>query len=214
MIPRMKTTYLKTIRPALMERFGFTNVMQAPRLAKVVVNMGLPEVRDNIKGLDLAIADLASVTGQTPAIRRAKKSISNFRLREGMPIGIMVTLRGARMYEFMDRLVSTALPRIRDFRGLSPRAFDGRGNYNLGLREQFIFSEVKPEKSERPRGMNVTLVTTGRDDKEARALLEALGMPFMRPAAPLSPQGEKPGAAPRPAAVVKSETRQGGEKAE
>ena len=176
--PRLREHYRKVVIPALMNERGYTNAFQVPRLEKIVVNMGLGEAKDNIKVLDMAAADLTAVTGQRPVITRAKKSIANFKLRAGVAIGAKVTLRGARMYEFLDRLVNVALPRVRDFRGLSPKAFDGRGNYALGLREQVIFPEIVYDKIDKIRGMDVIVVTTARTDEEAKALLTHLGMPF------------------------------------
>ena len=176
--PRLKEAFGKTIRPALMKERGYTNVWQVPRLDKIVLNMGVGEGRDNAKVLDFATADLQAITGQKPVVTRAKKSIANFKLREGVPIGAKVTLRGARMYEFLDRLVSIALPRVRDFKGVPPKGFDGRGNYALGLREQLIFPEIVYDKIDKVRGMDIIIVTTARTDEEARALLTHLGMPF------------------------------------
>ena len=176
--PRLKETFGKTIRPALMKERGYTNVWQVPRLDKIVLNMGVGEGRDNAKVLDFATADLQAITGQKPVVTRAKNSIANFKLREGVPIGAKVTLRGARMYEFLDRLVSIALPRVRDFKGVPPKGFDGRGNYALGLREQLIFPEIVYDKIDKVRGMDIIIVTTARTDEEARALLTHLGMPF------------------------------------
>jgi large subunit ribosomal protein L5 len=175
---RLKDTFHKTVRPALMKERGYTNVWQVPRLDKVVLNMGVGEGRDNAKVLDFATADLQAITGQKPVVTRARKSIANFKLREGVPIGAKVTLRGARMYEFLDRLVNVALPRVRDFKGVPPKGFDGRGNYALGLREQLIFPEIVYDKIDKVRGMDIIIVTTARTDEEARALLAHLGMPF------------------------------------
>lgn len=163
-----------------MREFSYGNPMEVPRLQKIVLNIGLGEARENPKALDSASADLATITGQKPVITRAKKSIANFRLREGMPIGATVTLRGQRMYEFFDRLVNAALPRLRDFRGCSTKAFDGRGNYSLGVREQLIFPEVDYDKIDRIRGMQINIITTARSDEEGKRLLELLGMPFAR----------------------------------
>jgi len=179
--PRLKKRYAEEIVPALMEHLGLENSHQVPKLSKIVVNMGVSEAKENIQSLDSAKEDLAMIAGQLPQVRRAKKSISNFKLREGMPIGLRVTLRGDRMYEFMDRLVSVAIPRIRDFRGLDQGGFDGRGNYNLGLREHHIFPEVNLERSPKVRGMNITFVTTAEDDQAGLALLDQLGMPFKKP---------------------------------
>ena len=176
--PRLKEHYARTVTPALMKERGYGNVWQVPRLEKVVLNMGVGEGRDNAKVLDFATADLQLITGQKPIVTRAKKSIANFKLREGVPIGAKVTLRGARMYEFLDRLMSIALPRVRDFKGVPPKGFDGRGNYALGLREQLIFPEIVYDKIDKVRGMDINIVTTARTDEEAKALLVQLGMPF------------------------------------
>jgi len=178
MIPRLKEKYLKEIVPALQKEFNFANVMQIPKLTKIVVNMGIGEAVQDIKELDNASQDLAVITGQKPVIRRARKSISNFRLRAGMPVGCKVTLRGDRMYEFLDRLLNFAIPRIRDFRGVPGRSFDGRGNYTLGIKEQIIFPEIDFDKIDKTRGMDITFVTTAKKDEEAKALLAAFGMPF------------------------------------
>ncbi len=175
---RLKDRYEAEIVPALMKEFGYVNVMQAPRLTKIVVNTSLKEAIQNIKVLETAAAELALITGQKAIIRRARRSIANFKLREGMPIGAMVTLRRERMYEFMDRLFNVAIPRIRDFRGVSPKSFDGRGNYSLGLGEQIVFPEIDYDKVTKVNGMNVTFVTTAKSDREARSLLAHLGMPF------------------------------------
>jgi large subunit ribosomal protein L5 len=174
----MKEKYLSEISPGLMKEFQFKNPMQIPKLVKIVVNMGVGEAVQDIKNLDGAVQDMTFITGQKPAIRRAKKSISNFKLRVGMPVGCMVTLREERMYEFLDRLLSFALPRIRDFRGVPGRSFDGRGNYTLGIKEQIIFPEIDYDKIDRTRGMDITFVTTAKNDEEAKALLRAFGMPF------------------------------------
>jgi large subunit ribosomal protein L5 len=176
--PRLKEHFARTATPALMKERGYANVWQVPRLEKVVLNMGVGEGRDNAKILDFATADLQLITGQKPIVTRAKKSIANFKLREGVPIGAKVTLRGARMYEFLDRLISIALPRVRDFKGVPPKGFDGRGNYALGLREQLIFPEIVYDKIDKVRGMDINIVTTARTDEEAKALLAQLGMPF------------------------------------
>jgi large subunit ribosomal protein L5 len=175
---RLKERYASEVAPALAKEFGITNPMAIPKLEKIVINMGLGEAIANAKIVDTAADELRAVTGQKPVTTRAKKSIAAFKLRQGMPIGSMVTLRGDRMYEFFDRLVSVALPRVRDFRGVSPRAFDGRGNYTLGVRDQLIFPEIDFNKVDKTRGMNISIVTTARDDEQARALLRALGMPF------------------------------------
>lgn len=175
---RLKERYQKDVAPAIAKEFGIQNPMAVPRLEKIVLNMGMGEAIANSKVLDTAVAELTSIAGQKPVITKAKKSIASFKLRQGMPIGVMVTLRGERMYEFFDRLVSVALPRVRDFRGVSPKAFDGRGNYTIGIREQLIFPEIDFNKVDKLRGMNISIVTTARDDEQARALLKALGMPF------------------------------------
>ena len=175
---RLKQRYQKDIAPAIAKEFGIKNPMAIPRLEKFVLNMGMGEAIANSKVLDTALAELTSISGQKPVITKAKKSIASFKLRQGMPIGVMVTLRGDRMYEFFDRLVSVALPRVRDFRGVSPKAFDGRGNYTIGIREQLIFPEIDFNKVDKLRGMNISIVTTARNDEQARALLKSLGMPF------------------------------------
>ncbi|TDA68607.1 MAG: 50S ribosomal protein L5 [Clostridia bacterium] len=175
---RLKEKYLQEVRPQMQAKFGYKNLMEVPRLEKIVVSMGVGEATQNPKALEAAAGDLAVITGQRPVITRAKKSISAFKLREGMAIGCKVTLRGERMYEFMDRLVSVTLPRVRDFRGVSPDAFDGRGNYALGLREQLIFPEIDYDKVDKSRGMNIVFVTTARTDAETRELLRLMGMPF------------------------------------
>ena len=176
--PRLKVAFQQTMLPALMKERGYTNPWQVPRVEKVVINMGVGEGRENAKVLDFATADLQSITGQRPIVTRAKKSIANFKLREGVPIGAKVTLRGARMYEFLDRLINVALPRVRDFRGVPPKGFDGRGNYALGLREQLIFPEIVYDKVDKVRGMDISIVTTARTDEDAKVLLTHLGMPF------------------------------------
>ena len=175
---RLKETFQKTVLPAIMKERGFTNPFQVPRLEKIVINMGVGEGRENAKVLDFATADLKAIAGQRPIVTRAKKSIANFKLREGVPIGTKVTLRGARMYEFLDRLISIALPRVRDFKGVPPKGFDGRGNYALGLREQVIFPEIVFDKVDKIRGMDINIVTTARTDEDAKILLTHLGMPF------------------------------------
>ena len=175
---RLKEKYAEEISKALMEKFSYKNVMQLPKLEKVVLNMGLGEAIANAKALDSAIGDMTIISGQKPVVTRAKKSIAGFKLREGMPIGVKVTLRGDRMYEFVDRLVSIALPRVRDFRGVSPKSFDGRGNYTLGVKEQLIFPEIDYDKVDKIRGMDITIVTSASSDEEARELLKLLGMPF------------------------------------
>jgi large subunit ribosomal protein L5 len=178
MAARLKQRYLKEIRPALVQEFGYRNQWQAPRLDKVVVNMGLGEAISNGKVLDASVEQLSAITGQRPVVTRARKSIANFKLRQGQSIGAMVTLRGERAYEFFDRLVNIALPRVRDFKGVSPKAFDGKGNYTLGVKEQIIFPEINYDKVEKIKGLNITVVTTARSDEEGRALLRHLGMPF------------------------------------
>src|SRR5690554_4965322 len=180
MKPRLKTHYEENVRPRLQERFGYRNPYQVPRLEKIVINVGLGEAPRNPKLLDSVVDELARITGQKPVVTRARQSISNFGLRKGMPIGAMVTLRRDRMYEFLDRLINIAIPRIRDFRGLPTRSFDGRGNYTLGVTEQLIFPEIDYDKVDAPRGMDITIVTTARNDAEGRALLDAFGFPFRR----------------------------------
>jgi large subunit ribosomal protein L5 len=175
---RLKEKYQKEVVPALTKEFGYKNVMAVPRLEKVVVNMGLGEATSNAKIIDAGADELARITGQKPVTRRSKKSIAQFKVRKGQPIGTMVTLRGMRMWEFLDRLMSIALPRVRDFKGVSPKCFDGRGNYTLGLRDQLIFAEIDYAKVDKLKGMNVTIVTTAKDDNGARALLKGFGMPF------------------------------------
>lgn len=177
---RLKDKYLNEVVPALQEQFKYTNVMAIPKLDKVVINIGLGEAVANPKALDAALNDLTLITGQKPVVTRAKKSIAGFKLREGMPVGVKVTLRGDRMYEFVDRLVSVALPRVRDFRGVSPKSFDGRGNYSLGLKEQLIFPEIEYDKVDKVRGMDIIFVTTAKTDEEARELLTLFGMPFSK----------------------------------
>jgi large subunit ribosomal protein L5 len=175
---RLKERYTNEVVPALRKQFGYGNPMAVPRVEKVVVNMGLGEATQNVKIVDTGADELARITGQKPVTTRAKKSIAQFKLRKGMPIGAMVTLRGERMYEFLDRLISVALPRVRDFKGVSPRGFDGRGNFTLGLKDQLIFPEIDYMKVDKSRGMNISVVTTARTDEEARTLLKLLGMPF------------------------------------
>ena len=175
---RLKDQYREEIAPALKERFGIENPMRVPRLEKIVVNMGVGEAAQNGRALDGAMEDLARITGQKPQLRRARKSIAGFKIREGMPVGARVTLRGERMWEFLDRLISVALPRVRDFRGISPNSFDGRGNFALGLREQLIFPEISYDSIDTTRGLDVAVVTTAQTDEEARELLRLLGMPF------------------------------------
>jgi large subunit ribosomal protein L5 len=178
---RLRRSYFEELRPAIMKELGLTNPMAAPRLEKIVVNMGVGEATQNAKVLDPAVAEMAQITGQKPVVTRAKKSIAAFKVREGMPIGCMVTLRGDRMYEFLDRLLNVALPRVRDFRGVPTKSFDGRGNYTLGLRDQLIFPEIDYAKVEHQKGMNITIVTTATSDEHARVLLKTLGMPFRLP---------------------------------
>jgi len=181
---RLKDRYAEEIRPALIERFGYSTPMQAPQLLKITLNMGVGEAKQDSKMLDTAQEQLATIAGQKPNVRRAKKSVAAFKLREGMPVGLTVTLRGVRAYEFLDRLVSIAIPRIRDFRGLNPRSFDGRGNYSMGVREQVIFPEIDYDSVDQVRGLDVTLTTSAETDAEAFALLDALGMPFARDGRP------------------------------
>jgi large subunit ribosomal protein L5 len=178
MAARFKEKYLSEIRPAIAKELGIENAMAIPKLEKIIINMGLGEATQNVKIMDPLVADLASIAGQKPVVTKAKKSIAAFKLREGMPIGAMVTLRGEKMYEFLDRLITIALPRVRDFRGVSSKSFDGRGNYTLGLRDQLIFAEIDYAKVDKIKGMNVTIVTTAADDNGARALLKGFGMPF------------------------------------
>jgi large subunit ribosomal protein L5 len=175
---RLRERYQKEVAPALKKEFGYRNVMAIPKIEKIVVNMGLGEATSNAKLADVGADELGRITGQKAVVRRATKSIAQFKLRQGMPVGAMVTLRGERMYEFLDRLISIALPRVRDFRGVSPKAFDGRGNYTIGIREQLIFPEIDFNKVDKLRGMNISIVTTARTDEHARALLKGLGMPF------------------------------------
>ncbi len=178
---QLKEKYQNEVRPALVEEFGYSSVMAAPRIVKIVVNEGLGSAaRDDSKAIDKAAKELALITLQKPVVTKAKKSISNFKLRQGMPIGVKVTLRGDRMWVFLDKLINVSLPRLRDFRGINPNAFDGRGNYNLGIKEQLIFPEITYDMVDRTRGMDITIVTTARNDEEARALLQKLGMPFRR----------------------------------
>jgi large subunit ribosomal protein L5 len=177
---RLKTRYLEEIRPALMERFGYTSIMQVPRIEKITLNMGVGEAKQDSRMLEAATEQLATIAGQKPNVRRARKSIAAFKLREQMPVGLAVTLRGDRAYEFLDRLMSIAIPRIRDFRGLSRRSFDGRGNYSLGVREQIIFPEIDYDAIDQVRGLDITITTSAATDEEALALLDAFGMPFTR----------------------------------
>ncbi|AQT84784.1 50S ribosomal protein L5 [Paenibacillus larvae subsp. larvae] len=180
MTARMKDRFLNEITPALMQKFNYTTVMQVPKVEKVVINMGVGESVSNSKVLDSAVEDMQKISGQKPVITRAKKSIAGFKLRENMPIGVKVTLRGERMYHFLDKLFNVALPRVRDFRGVSSKAFDGRGNYTLGLKEQLIFPEIEYDQVDKVRGMDVVIVTTAKTDEEARELLSELGMPFVK----------------------------------
>lgn len=178
MTARLKTLYQEKIVPQLMEQFQYTNIHQVPKLLKVTVNRGLGEAAQNAKALESSLNEVAIITGQKPVVTRAKKAIAGFKIRQGMPVGLMVTLRGERMYAFVDRLVNLALPRIRDFRGISPKSFDGRGNYTLGVREQLIFPEVDYDSIDQIRGMDISIITTAKNDEEGRALLKAMGMPF------------------------------------
>jgi large subunit ribosomal protein L5 len=180
MVPRLREKYENQVLGSMREQYNYANVMQVPKVTKVVVNIGLGEALQDANALDKAADDVAAITGQKPLINRAKRSIANFRLREGNPIGVSTTLRGARMYEFLDRLITAALPRIRDFQGLNPNAFDGRGNYSLGIREQLIFPEIDYDKVDKVRGMQVTIVTTAKTDDEGRRLLELMGLPFQK----------------------------------
>ena len=179
-MPRLKDIYINDVVPAMMKKFGYKNIMQVPKLEKIVINMGLGDTKDNPKSLDAAVADLAVISGQKPVVTKAKKSVANFKVREGMKIGAKVTLRGNRMYEFADRLMSIVLPRVRDFRGVSPTSFDGRGNFALGLKEQLVFPEIVYDNVDKIRGMDIVFVTTAKTDEEARELLTLLGMPFRR----------------------------------
>ncbi len=199
--PRMREHYRNVVIPGMIGKYGFKNPFQVPQLIKVVLNMGVNEAKEDKEALNIANSELSSIAGQKPQVRRAKKSISNFKLREGMPIGLRVTLRGARMYEFLDRFINAAVPRIRDFRWLEPRAFDGRGNYNFGLTEQHIFPEVSLEKSPKMRGMNVTIVTTAPDDDQARELLALFGMPFK------SMEREERAPKPRPGPIAAAQPK-------
>ena len=177
---RLRDTYVQEIAPALMKKFGYKNVMQIPKLDKVVINVACGEAKENSKVIDAVVNDLAAITGQKPIVCKAKKSVANFKLREGMPIGVKVTLRGERMYEFLDRLFNVALPRVRDFRGINPNSFDGRGNYNMGIREQLIFPEIDYDKVDKVRGMDICFVTTANTDEEAREFLTLMGAPFTK----------------------------------
>jgi large subunit ribosomal protein L5 len=175
---RLKTKYQDEVVPAMRNEFGYKNGMQVPRLEKITINVGVGEATQNVKAIDSTVAEITAIAGQKPVVTRAKKAIANFKLREGMPIGCMVTLRRERMYEFLDRLIHVALPRVRDFKGVSDRSFDGRGNYSLGLREQIIFPEIQVDKVEKTKGMTISISTTARTDQEGRALLRYMGMPF------------------------------------
>ena len=177
---RMKDFYKEEVAPALMKKFGYKSVMQIPKLDKIVINVGAGEAKENAKAIDNISGDLMKITGQKPVVCKAKKSVANFKLREGMPIGVKVTLRGDRMYEFLDRLFNVALPRVRDFRGINPNSFDGRGNYNMGIREQLIFPEIDYDKVDKVRGMDICFVTTANTDEESRELLSLMGAPFAR----------------------------------
>jgi len=179
-MPRLKDMYNSDVKPAMMKKFGYKNVMQVPKLDKIVINMGLGDTKENSKGLESAVEDLTIIAGQKPVVTKAKKSVANFKVREGMKIGAKVTLRGNRMYEFADRLMSIALPRVRDFRGISPTSFDGRGNFAMGLKEQLVFPEIVYDNVDKIRGMDIIMVTTAQTDEEARELLDLLGMPFQR----------------------------------
>ncbi|CCI35625.1 MAG: 50S ribosomal protein L5 [Microcystis aeruginosa Ma_QC_Ch_20071001_S25] len=178
MSQKLKTTYQETIVPKLKEQFGYTNIHQVPKVIKITVNRGLGEASQNAKALESSKEELSTITGQQPVVTRAKKAIAGFKIREGMPVGVMVTLRGDRMYAFLDRLINLALPRIRDFRGISGNSFDGRGNYSLGIREQLIFPEIEYDKIDQIRGMDISIITTAKTDEEGRALLKEMGMPF------------------------------------
>ena len=197
---RLKVRYLEEIRPALMKRFGYSSIMQVPRIEKITLNMGVGDAKQDSKMLEAAQEQLATIAGQKPNVRRARKSIANFKLREGMPVGLAVTLRDARAYEFLDRLMSVAIPRIRDFRGLKANAFDGRGNYSLGVREQIIFPEIDYDSVDQVRGLDVTITTSAKTDVEAFALLEAFGMPFAREGRPTDADSEARRAAAEEAA--------------
>ena len=177
---RLKDYYVSDVAPALMKKFGYKSVMQIPKLDKVVINVGAGEAKDNAKVIDAIMTDLAAITGQKPVVCRAKKSVANFKLREGMPIGVKVTLRSEKMYEFLDRLFNVAFPRVRDFRGISANSFDGRGNYSTGIKEQLIFPEIEYDKIDKVRGMDINIITTANTDEEAKALLELMGAPFAK----------------------------------
>ena len=179
-MPRLKDEYKNSVAPALMSKFGYKSIMEIPKLDKVVINVGCGEAKDNSKVVDAIMQDLSQITGQKPVVCRAKKSVANFKLREGMPIGVKVTLRGDRMYEFVDRLFSAALPRVRDFRGINPNSFDGRGNYSMGIKEQLIFPEIDYDKIDKVRGMDIIFVSTAKTDEEAREMLTLMGAPFAK----------------------------------
>ncbi len=179
-MPRLKDEYKNSVAPALMSKFGYKSVMEIPKLDKVVINVGCGEAKDNAKVIDAIMSDLAQITGQKPVTCKARKSVANFKLREGMPIGVKVTLRGDRMYEFVDRLFSAALPRVRDFRGINPNSFDGRGNYSMGIKEQLIFPEIDYDKIDKVRGMDIIFVSTAKTDEEAREMLTLMGAPFAK----------------------------------
>ena len=200
MAARLKERYETEIRPAMVERFGYSSTMQAPKIEKIVVNMGVGDAKQDSKMLEKATLELATITGQQPNVRRATKSIAQFKLREGMPVGLAVTLRGDRLYEFLDRLMSIAIPRIRDFRGLNPKSFDGRGNFAMGVREQVIFPEIDYDNVDQVRGLDIVVTTSAKSDEEAYALLEAFGMPFAKPAAKKAPApvAEEPAAEEAP----------------
>lgn len=177
---RLKEKYNSEVKKALMDKFQYSNVMEIPKIEKIVVNMGLGEAKENPKVVQVAVAEMATITGQQPIVTKAKKSVANFKVRAGMPVGAKVTLRGAQMYEFMDRFVNISLPRVRDFRGVNPNAFDGRGNYTVGVKEQLIFPEIEYDKIDKVRGMDITFVTTAKSDEEARELLRLMGVPFSK----------------------------------
>ena len=210
---RLKTQYLEEIRPALMRQFGYSSIMQVPRIEKIVLNMGVGDAKQDSKMLDAASEQLATIAGQKPNVRRARKSIANFKLREGMPVGVSVTLRGDRAYEFLDRLLSVAIPRIRDFRGLKASSFDGRGNYSLGVREQIIFPEIDYDAVDQVRGLDVTITTSAGSDEEAFALLDAFGMPFTKEGRPGSQDAERRAAAEEEARLEEARAKAEAEQA-
>jgi large subunit ribosomal protein L5 len=201
-VARLKTRYEQEIRPSLLERFGYSSLMQAPEIEKITLNMGVGDGKQDSKVIDAATEQLATIAGQRPSIRRARKSIANFKLREGMPVGVSVTLRGERSYEFLDRLMSVAIPRIRDFRGLNPRSFDGRGNYSMGVREQIIFPEIDYDAVDQVRGLDITITTSAKSDAEAFALLDAFGFPFAHEGRPKLPGDVEPVAPEAPVAAA------------